>query len=188
MPPAFALSQDQTLRFISIQHPNHKPRHQTNQNIDPNPPNQTQRKNQIEHPSTHLIKRYTNEHPKSAPHQTQSTQSPGHKPKPNTNQTQHKTNHPIQTLSGQIEKGRRQHIPSSTDLLVNEHLPFGSTGQQRRRWRRYLVGVRGTCQRDDSLIPPAERDAAMRNRALVTNRARYLPGHGFAWIVTRLPP
>ena len=132
MPPAFALSQDQTLRFIHAKphiHPKadtepntseqqtHKPQNQTNQPIQ----------SQNKHPSIYQ-KRYTNKHPpqprtsiaKAQPHQP--TDPKTHKP--TTNQTQPHQNqipptHMRTTHTHRSAKGRRQHIPPHHQIQLS---------------------------------------------------------------------
>jgi hypothetical protein len=83
-------------------------------------------------------------------------------------ETQTKTK-PIQphqpTLSCQ-SLGRRQHIPSSTDLLVNEQLPFGRPGGRSRSVRRVSSGPAGPCQRDDTIIRCIAWKAGMRRKVV----------------------
>ena len=170
MPPAFALSQDQTLRFIIQTLPSilrtktHKPTKPKPAQKPTNKACQSTHSCEIRQQTSQIQEQSTKSQPMA---------STGHKTrnKPQTKTTA-QTPIPIQPSTGQT-KGRRQLIPSSTDLLVNEHPLFRGTKRQRRSVRRVSSGMAGSCQRDDMQIPQPSRAPAMRNAGLVSARHRF---------------
>jgi len=141
MPPAFALSQDQTLRFVTAQaqakcapphrrtatspnpsHQNKRPRSPTKPNHRPSKQNQYVKRHTYQKDKP--IKRHTSQRPNNLWHQPSQIKQnlnpakPNTQPKPQAAITAHHT--PTHNVNTQQTAGRRQHIPSITDEDVNE--------------------------------------------------------------------
>ena len=144
MPPAFALSQDQTLRFITSsptqthraqrrrQHNKQKanPNTKTNQPIQPITSQRRPKSNQPISPTSRSTQTQTQNQPTNPTHT-----NPHNPPHPNNpSRTNYRT------------KRRRQLIPSKTDTIVKEQQP-----------NRDATRIRGPASQSTWLAPPQRR-------------------------------